>query len=117
MQNEAEKVKLIDARLSEQERSALIRFNSDEKMVLAVEKVMMYMTHMMGVVTPEDKEILDVNWAFLPHNTNTTDEDLGRELRAKIAALSYLGDAFKQLRKFTGEKASPYAESNPALGK
>lgn len=109
------KLDLLNARLSDSEKEYLFQFCQNEAMVLAVEKVMLYSLYEMGTLKQGDEKILDVNWAFVPHNTNTTDEMLGRDLRAKIAGLSFMEDAFNQVRKF-GIKAVAEGEVlNPAL--
>lgn len=114
-QNENKKQELIEARLSDSEKDALYAFAKNEKMLVALEKVMTYLIYMAGTVHADDKEVMDINWAFIPHNTNTTDEELGRELRAKIAGLSFLEDAFKQIKKFGVEKLVMDKEPNPAI--
>lgn len=118
MQNELPeqyKIDLLNARLSDAEKEYLFQFCQNEAMVLAVEKVMLYALYQMGTLQKGDEKILDVNWAFLPHNTNTTDEMLGRDLRAKIAALSFMEDAFNQVRRFGTKSVTEEEMPNPAL--
>ncbi len=112
---EQEKHELLNDRLSDLHKGKLFAFNQDKDMMDAVEKALLFMIYEMGTLKKEDSKIHDVNWGFIPHNTNTTDEMLGRELRAKIAGLSFMDDAFKQIKRFGLEKAKTREEVNPAV--
>lgn len=112
---EAERLKILETRLSQPEKDKLFAFCQDKAMVLALEKALLYGIHMMGTITPEDKDLLEVNWAFFAFNGSTKDEDLGRALRAKIEGLTFLSDSFKQIKKF-GDKPIELVEAkNVAL--
>jgi len=109
------KFELINARLTEKDKNNLFSLCYNEEMLLTLEKVLLYQIHLMGIVKQSDKEIFDVNWAFLRHDAKTTDEELGKELKIKIAALSFLDDSFKQIKKFGLREIPPEEEVNPAV--
>lgn len=111
---DTQKNNLLNARLSEAEKQKLYQFNSDEAMVNAVEKVLTYTLYMMGTIAPEDKEIYDVNWAFGLHRPGQTDEELGRELNKRLVGLSYLEDAFRQIKKIKLVESKKAEVQNPA---
>lgn len=115
IQAEENKIQLLHARLTDTEKGHLYNFCKNEAMAKAVEKVLLYAMYQMGTVQKDDKELMTVNWAFTPYNTNTTDEDLGRAIRAKIEGLSMLHDAFKQIKKFGVDTVETLPEVNPAL--
>lgn len=115
MNGESNKQALLEARLTDTEKGNLFAFCQNPAMVHAVEKALTYSLYQMGTVEKGDKAVMDVNWAFMPHALNITDEQLGHELRVKIDALSFLDDAIKQIKKFGVEKLSPTATGNPAL--
>ena len=115
LQAEDNKIQLLHARLTDTEKGHLYNFCKNEAMIKAVEKALLYAMYQMGTVQKDDQELMTVNWAFIPHNANTTDEDLGRALRAKIEGLSMMYDAFKQIKKFGVDTVTPTVESNPAL--
>lgn len=110
------KLKLLEARLSDLEKGKLFAFCQDKAMLHAVEKALLYQLYMMGTVVEGDKELHDANWAFIPRNTNTTNELIGAEIRAKSDALSFLEDAIRLVKKFGEEKVVPTEEINPATG-
>lgn len=118
MNNDNQKFELLAARLSELEKGKLFAFCQDEAMVLAVEKVLTYSIGQMGVVTPEDKKVYDVNWAFglLQDRTGNTlsDEQVGRELKARVIGLSYLQEAIDQIKKFGVKQKEEKEKKNPA---
>lgn len=113
---ESEKEKMIEARLTPAERDILFLFVQNKPMMAAVEKVMLYSIYMMGTINLQDKELYETNWAYaIAHNTNTSNEQLGQSFRAKYEGLTFLDDAFKQLKKFA-EKPTPFMEGkNPAV--
>lgn len=118
LQAEQNKYKLLTARLTEIEKNYLGAFLENPEMVNAIEKVLTYSIYQMGVVKEGDAEMgeSDVNWAYaLVANPALSDEQVGRELKAKANGLSYLDDAFKQIKKFKVEKAESNEEINPAL--
>lgn len=122
MQNELAgeqgKENLLKARLSEMEKSQLVAFAANPEMVHAVEKALLYSIYEMGTVKSDDKNLLDIdtNWAYsLVANPNLSNEQVGQELKARVAGLSYLDDAFKQIKKFTAPMSEPKEEVNPAL--
>lgn len=113
---ESEKEKMIETRLSLAEKDKLFAFCQDKDMVGAVEKVMLYALHISGTVSEKDPDMLDNNWAYtLGFNASISDQNLGAELRGKIAGLTFLDDAFRQVKKF-GDKPTTLVEApNPAL--
>jgi len=113
---EADKLKLLQTRLSDTEQGNLFLFCQNKDMVLAVEKAMNYSLYQMGTIASSDTEIHDINWAYaIAENTNTTDEQVGRALRVKKEALTMMGDAFRQILKFGTQKIESSVETNPAL--
>ncbi len=115
LEMETQRERILETRLSQKEKDKLHILCQDKDAMLALEKALLYSLYMMGTIKSTDKEILDANWAFIGHNANTTDEMLGRELRAKIAGLSFLDDAFKQIKKFGDKPVELVQGDNPAL--
>lgn len=115
LSSEANKENLLKARLSDTEQGFLFQFAQNQGLVHAVEKALLYSMYQMGTVQKSDRDIMDVNWAYIPHNSTVTDEMLGRELRAKIAGLSMLYDAFKQIKKFNQPVLEIEKEVNSAV--
>lgn len=114
MDGESNKMKLLEARLTEVEKGELFAFCQRPFMVHALEKVLMYSLYQMGTVKEADEEVYDVNWQFNAAST-VSDEQLGKEIRSKAFALSMLADAFNQVKKFGQEKVVASNEKNPAL--
>lgn len=112
---EVSKMEMLQSRLSLMEQDKIQLFCSDPLMVAAIEKALLYGIYMMGTIKPEDKQLHDTNWAFIPHNSTVSNENLGAEFRAKIAGLSFLDDAFKQVKKLGEQHAKGTEEVNPAL--
>ena len=118
LQQESEKLRLLETRLSDLEKGKLFAFCQDKAMVHAVEKVMLYAMYQTGTVQKDDKDMKDVdtNWVYgVPYNTNTTNEMYGASVRAKVEGLSILEDAFKQIKKFGVETVIPEIEKNVAI--
>lgn len=103
-QNESKKFQLIDSRLSDLQKGKLFAFCQDVEMVNAVEKVITYALYMMGTVQDTDTVLMDVNWVFGLVRPGARDEEIGREAKARLVGLTYLDDAFKQIKKFGVEQ-------------
>lgn len=113
---EQAKEAMIDSRLSLGEKDKLFAFCQDKAMVAAVEKAMLYGIYMMGTIKSSDKEIMDTNWAYaIPYNTLTSNEALGAAFRSKVEALTFLDDAFKQIKKYGDKPVELVTADNPAL--
>lgn len=101
--------------LNETERAKLVLFNKDEILKGAVEKVLLSAIYNMGTLTVGEPAGEDRNWAYACDHGQASDEEVGRSLRIKITALSYLENAMKELASFQDEIKEIKEDENPAL--
>ena len=101
--------------LNEQEQAQVIAFTQNKSMFDAVKKVLLGAIYHQGTIAA-GLEPTDKNWAFslLQGKDAKTDDELGQELRASIAALGYLNSALERLEEFKAPEAKK-EKKNPAL--
>lgn len=101
--------------LNETEKAKLVLFNKDEVLKGAVEKVLLSAIYNMGTLTEGEPAGEDKNWAYGCDNGLISEEEVGKRLRVKITALSYLESAWKELGAFQEEIKEVKEEENPAI--
>lgn len=82
--------------LDEKEQAAVIAFNGNKTMVDAVRKVLLATVFHQGTVVAGENPT-PYNFAFNIVNETKSDEQLGQELRASVAALGYIKSGFERL--------------------
>lgn len=101
--------------LTESEKQSVIAFCANKPMFDAVKKVLLATIYHQGIVR-KGEALTEFNWVFSITNSiePKSDEQLGQELRASIAALNYLKGGFERLLEFkVDEPKKP--KKNPAL--
>ena len=112
---ENNKFELLKSRLSDKEQGSLYTFCKNPDMVHAVEKALMYHYSEMGVIKDTDVKIHDVNWVYGVCGVQLNNEQVGALVRAKIEGLTFMFDAWKEIKKFGEDTVKTLAEKNPAL--
>jgi hypothetical protein len=100
--------------LSEAEKTLVVSFVKNKATFDAVKKVLLYTIYNQGVVEP-GKTPSEMNWVFaLAAGETMSNDQLGHEVRASLAALGYLKGGFETLSAIHIEEPKK-AKSNPAL--
>lgn len=100
--------------LSPEEKSLVIAFNQDPKMVEAVKKVLLHTVYHQGVLKAGEPAS-DKNWAFGILNGVETDlQQVGMKLTASLKGLAYLESGFEKLAEFVVQEA-PKQKENKAV--
>ena len=100
--------------LNANEKSRLIAFNSDPVMKEAVKKVMLFNIYQAECLKEGEPVGLDKQWVYAFDTKDSTDEQVGKRLRIKVSAMSFVEDAFKELEQYHVEVAQE-EPSNPAV--
>lgn len=101
--------------LSPEEKSRLIAFNQDEGTKNAVKKVLLYSIYQAETLKKGEPAGLDKNWVYgVDQDGQATDEEVGKKVRIKIAALAFIESAFEEVGNYRAE-VTPSEEPNPAL--
>ena len=103
--------------LSEQEKKQLVSFNDNELLKGAVKKVLLYSIFGSEQLEAGEAPTMDKHWVYgLPTlDLKVTDDEVGRMVRIKVSAMSFLEEAFKELEGFNVEIKDIEKEENPAL--
>lgn len=97
------------------EISKLIMFNADEKLKDAVKKMLLYFVYNSEILRPGESAGIEKHWVYgVLQDPKISDEEIGKNVRAKVYALGLLEEAFKEISKFTPEE-EPKEEKNPAV--
>ena len=106
----------LNKSLNDNERAKLVIFNKDEVLKNAVQKVLLSAIYNTGTLGEGEPAGEDKNWCYsCDFDGQATDEVVGQRLRVKIAALSHLENAWKELNAFQDEIKEVKEDENPAL--
>jgi len=102
--------------LNEREREQLVSFNNNESLKNAVKKVLLYNIYGSEVMQPGELLEKETSWIYaLPNeNVKATDEEIGKMVRIRVSALTFLEDAFKALEAYQPEVVTE-EEVNPGV--
>jgi hypothetical protein len=100
--------------LNPNEVSRLIAFNSDPVMREAVKKVLLFNIYNAETLKEGEPVGLDKHWVYGIDTRDSTDEEVGKRVRTKISAMSFIEDAFKTLGEYHTEIV-PEEEVNQAV--
>ena len=103
--------------LSESEKKQLVDFNKNEVLKGAVKKVLLYNIYGSESMEAGETPAQDKHWVYgMPTlDMKVSDEEVGRMVRVKVSALSFLEDAFRELESFNVEIGEQAEEENPAI--
>jgi hypothetical protein len=96
----------IDEFLTEIEREAIIRFNSDVLMKGAVKKVLLRSIHIHGTQRAGEpcNPLINRAFALASHVGEHNNEEIGQDVRALWEGINALEDGFQLLDKYKVEK-------------
>lgn len=100
--------------LSPNEKSRLIAFNSDPVMREAVKKVLLFNIYQAETLKEGQPIGLDKHWVYNIDTSHSTDEEVGKRVRTKVAAMAFIEDAFKELEQYHTEVLQE-EPTNPAI--
>lgn len=104
--------------LTELEKDKLRNINDDEVAVSALKKLFLHKVYGMGVVK-KGEPLDERNWAYSLGGLNDfamDNETLGALLKATTKGISFVEQAFADLKTFTNKKEDPEPEQpNPGL--
>jgi hypothetical protein len=101
--------------ISPLEQSKLIQLNDDTVLKEAIKKVLLYNIYNAETLTPGEPVGLDKHWVYgLDREDKLSDEEVGKKVKIKIAAMAMLEDAFMTLGNYRAE-VKLEGDENPAL--
>lgn len=99
---------------NDEEKLILARFAKDEKMVAAVKKLFLATIYSQGTLEA-GKTPNEFNFIFnIVSEESKSDEQIGQETRASVAALGFLKHAFTKLKEFLPAQPTTPKAGNPA---
>lgn len=105
----------FDKFLSEEEKTLIASFYSNEKQREAVKKILLFGVYYNGILKKDEEANPLMNWALslAMGKGDVSNEALGADLRASAEGIRAIENAYLQLKSFVKEKEIPKKE-NPA---
>lgn len=103
----------LDQFLTEAEQSQLTSFVMNKTLVEAVRKILLFSLYYSGTITKDTVHRSHINFALIDSETDMSDEEYGKKIRTRWAAVQLLANAFDDFTKYKLEPV-PEMKKNPA---